>query len=187
MKTIFLILIQIFIVFHVHNTGKNFYNNRIKQNKTTPKIYDIGEKYIPDLSHVYQLHILLNMISILPLCFGTDVFNEFLLYFTTIILIRHIFISVTILPKNKNCDDKNLDISNFLFGHCYDKIFSGHYATIALLSLILLKYGYNKIFLILLNILTAFLIIATRSHYSIDILVAGLMSIIVYQNKLTFF
>lgn len=186
MLSIYLIILSIIINYYVHTEAKTFYNKRIIEKKIQPKIYDIGEKYIPDLSNNHILHRISDIIVlILPLCFGQNILKKHASYIIPIFLIRYFFISLTILPKNKSCDDNSMGIHNYIFGHCYDKIFSGHFAVIFLLSLILYDNGYNYIFLILLNIINTFLILAIRSHYTIDIAVAAIVVIVSYQNKLT--
>jgi hypothetical protein len=180
-----LLIINIVIVYWVHKEGDAFYSNRISQKKIHPKIYDIGLKYLPDFSKIKFFEFLSHFIAfILPFCFGKKVYIEFLSYAIPVILIRYIFISLTILPKEKTCDNKSFGPINFLIGHCYDKIFSGHFASGVLLSLILLKNGYNPIYLGIFNILNALLIISLRFHYTIDIVVAALVVLLVYQNKM---
>ena len=101
--------------------------------------------------------------------------------FLTILAIRSITIVTTILPKTTSRCSSN----HILNGHCYDFIFSGHFSLGLLTSLVLLENGkINQLFFFLFNILHGLLIVATRSHYTIDVLVGGLVTFIVYQNNL---
>ncbi len=183
---VILICVHILTVHHVSNTGYSFYNNRIQKGKINPKVYDIGVKYTPNLSNYKSLEYLSHFFAyILPLLFGIDVFREYLQYYIVITLLRYLLNILTILPKEKHCDDK-ISIFNYIFGHCYDKIFSGHFASLFLLSLILFD---NKIItsiplLTIFNVFNALLILSLRFHYTIDIIVAILVTIIVYQNNI---
>jgi hypothetical protein len=175
---ILLFFVNVLLTWNVHYQGKKFYDTRINDGKVTPKVYDIGMKYIPDISSNIKIIYLIDTISILiPLTIyliNKGVFLRFITVNLYIYTIRLVFLNLTILPKDKNCDDNSFNINNMFFGHCYDKIFSGHFAIVFLASLYLFKYRYiNNILLIaFLNVVYAILIIATRSHYTVDIAVS---------------
>ena len=197
------VTLVIFFLFFIYATifvvekGDAFYSN--ENNNHTAKIYDLGEHHTPDLSESRYYNIISNaldlFIMVFPLVFGFEVFREFIGYFIVIILIRSIFTSVTILPPSKNTFTdlgpikERVYSASLLLGHDYDKIFSGHYSVIFLTSLILYRRGLlgsnsRKVLIVLVNVITAFLIIALRYHYSIDILVAIVVCLVVFQNKL---
>jgi hypothetical protein len=93
-------------------------------------------------------------------------------------------IHFTILPKDKKCDIKNSSVYN---GGCYDKVYSGHFAAVFICLLTLYKNKYINIFtLVFLSMVMAFLLILTRAHYTIDIVVAFLVVCVVYQNNINF-
>lgn len=182
----FLFLFNLLFVYLVHTEGSSFYKNRINKGKTSPKVYDIAAKYLPNLSHIQWLEYFAHFIVlVLPFLFGSNVRNEYFSYIPIIFFIRCFFLFITILPKEKHCDDSELTISNFVFGHCYDKIFSGHFSMITLIMLILLKFKQ-------INILTfgfatisyGLLILMLRFHYTIDLVVAFVITILIYQNKI---
>lgn len=175
-----------FFLYTAHYQGSNFYNNRIKKQKTRPMIYDISCKYLPNLSSSKVLEYSAHFIAfILPFAFGAAVRNEYFSYIPILFLIRSLFISITILPKEKHCDDSKFSLSNLFFGHCYDKIFSGHFVTMNLISLILLsKNQINIITFFFMNIIYAFVILLLRFHYTIDLIVGFLITLLIYQNKL---
>lgn len=180
----FYTLIHFAFVYNCHINGSMFYNNRINNGKITPKVFDIGIKYTPNLSNNKLLHMLNDFIAIgIPFLFGNEVFYEYVKYFLVIVLIRDIFTNVTILPKDKECKDTELSMYSFLTGHCYDKIFSGHFSSFFLLTLILLQKGIIKsTFAIVINILYGLLIISLRSHYTIDIIIAAVVVLSVKTN-----
>lgn len=180
-----------FLSYMVHKLGSAYYISRVKQNKTTPKVFDIGHKYIPDLSENKILEILSHILAYSPLFYFYFYHRELLDTYVglniTILFIRSIFIFVTILPKHKTCDDSIYTLKNLLIGHCYDKIFSGHFSS-TLLGLLILQSN-NIISLsvsCVLGALQALLIIATRSHYTIDILVAFYVTWTVFKLNLHF-
>ena len=163
--------------------GKRFYDDREERGKTTAKIYDISHKYLPDISKVPYIELLANSIILLPLLLNSGDRQDYVSYLLVILAIRAVFISSTILPKNKSCSD-TVGISTFIFGHCYDKMFSGHFAAVFLFSLI---YSKHTVWLVLLNILNTLIILMRRSHYTIDILGSFFITLFVFQNKLKAF
>ena len=173
-----------------HSQGKNFYQNRKDLGKTTPKVYDISMKYLPDLSNIRWLHYIYNIvfvIMLLPIIGNKEIAIEFLKYFLVVLVLRYIINVITILPKDKYCDDENLTINNYIFGHCYDKIFSGHFAISVLLGYIMYNAGIVSLnTVILFNIINALIILLLRYHYTVDLVVAYLIVTILYQNQIKF-
>jgi hypothetical protein len=167
-----ILLINILFVYMSYLNGKTFYDDRIKNNKTTPKIYDIGHKYLPDYSYYNETHVLMNIFVFLPLLFNLSLFSDYLSYLLPVLMFRYITINSTILPKSKTCDDSDFGILHILHGHCYDKLFSGHMASSIITSLLLYKKNIvtNLKLLSIYNLTSAFLILVTRSHYTVDIL-----------------
>lgn len=175
------------MAFVVHKQGSDFYKNRSNDKKTTPKVYDIFHKYLPNMSSNNVLSFVANMVLLLPFVFGSSVAKEHMSYFALILLARSLFNISTILPKNKLCSDDSYTFYNVVFGHCYDKIFSGHFASGVLLSLILFRNGIltNAPFLLVgLNVINALCILLLRWHYTVDILVALFVTIVFYQNNI---
>lgn len=165
--------------------GKKFYEDRELRKKTSVKIYDISHKYLPDFRDIPYYSFLENSIIFLPLMLKNKDKILFARYIITIMIIRALFTVSTILPKHKKCND-DININTFIFGHCYDKMFSGHFAFVFLFSLIVYNGDYNAspIMLTLLNTVNAFIILTNRSHYSIDILTSLFVTSYVFQNKL---
>ena len=136
--------------------------------KNTNDIYDVGHNLFKNIS---KYHFIINMILVfilLPLCFHHDMLINFLYYISIIVLLRMITISLTILPKDKHCNH-----STYLFGGCYDKIFSGHTACVFLACLIYIQYGYIPSYVgYIVSIIYGCLMIAGRGHYTIDVVLA---------------
>jgi hypothetical protein len=188
--TIFIIVILYFILYRIVSNkleiiGSTYYNGRIEKNKTTPKIYDIAHKYLPDLNQYDMLHHLITIIFVIPIMFNWNMLNEYLGYWVVIFLIRTITIIVTILPKYKHC--KEYDEITMFLGGCYDKIFSGHFSSVFLATLLYLKYGWITMpSLVIINLINSLSILLSRGHYTIDLIVAIFVTLFVYQNNLTF-
>jgi hypothetical protein len=166
----------------LEKTASSYYENRIINNKITPKVYDISHLYLPNLYKYYDIHNLITVIFMIPLLFNFNMLQEYLSYWIVIFIFRSITTRVTILPKYKECkvnNDMQID------GGCYDKIFSGHFASVFLATLLYLKYNWiNLPVLILINFINSISILTTRSHYTIDLIVALIFTLFVYQNNL---
>lgn len=175
---IFFIVIHSLVVYSVHFNGKTFYNNN------EIKIFDISHKYLSNLSNNDFAIYLNDIIAIsAPFLFGREVFFEFIEYYPVILIIRCLMNYVTILPKNKHCKDDEFGIKNLIKGHCYDKIFSGHFTITLLVALIVYnnKIITNKLPILLYLLFHIILILATRSHYTIDVIVAFFVVTWVYN------
>lgn len=189
--SIIYISFHIYLTNHVQETGDEFYNNRIENKKVVPKVYDIMHKYIPYWEDNLGIGNSICLISLIPLFYvnKAQIYFDFIILLLIINLIRDITINVTILPKDKFCD--NSKIHNLLYsftGGCYDKIFSGHFAFILLLSLLYNSYNVikNIPFLVLWNVLNAFIILMIRSHYTIDIIVSLFICLGVYNEYIKY-
>ena len=189
-KSRYLLLIVILVVFlftnkyvldYIEHTGDNFYMN---QSSHFPTIYDIlheGLPHIPMLEHMSDVICIILLLSLVVL--DRTMFYYFLGFILTIFIIRSVTIFVTVLPKNKKC---NVKYANMFRGGCYDKIFSGHFATGLLATLMLYSSNYISMLLLLfVNFLNALFIILSRNHYTIDIIVALFITLFVYTNNLT--
>jgi hypothetical protein len=189
MKTFIIFIIYIlynsYISDKMENIAYNYYNTREKNNKTTPKVYDIAHKFLPNLNKYNNIHHIITTIFILPILLDFNILQEFLGYWIVIFIIRSITILVTILPKHKECQYNGKTIFHGLFGGCYDKIFSGHFASVFLATLLYLKYNWiNLPILILINLINSIFILLVRGHYTIDLIVALFITLFVYQNNL---
>ena len=173
---ILVVLLHIFTVNFVSQKGKECH----------PEIHDVIQDRLPDISDKIWPIIFENIILIIPFLAGWSVASEFFNYYVVIIAVRTVFNIVTILPRDKNCDDSYIGPLHYVKGYCYDKIFSGHFSYVFLISIILYKRGIftNVPLLALFNTLYALLIIAMRSHYTVDILVAIPVILTLYQNKI---
>lgn len=150
-----------------------------KQHFKTSNIYDVGHKVLPNLHHHEYIINYILYIGILVLIFTNNIIH-FLKIFFIILIIRFLFTQITVLPKMKHCK-----INHFSpFGYCYDKIFSGHVSFIFLCTLFLLETKYISIYtLIVVNLINSILIISTRAHYTIDVIIAFMITYLMFQHK----
>lgn len=156
--------------------------------KDYPPLYDIIISNTPDLSKYHYIpNILMFFISVfllIPLFFKNyKLFISFFKYFSIIVLLRTITTQVTVLPPQTECKYEKNFFNIFymcLNGHYIDKIFSGHTSASLLIVLLYFRYNIldkNLLYLLLgLQILLAFSLILTRSHYTIDILIAYIIT-----------
>lgn len=174
-------LIYLVSLRYVYNTGKNFYKNKEDQ-----RIYDVAHKHLPNYFHYKFLKDVWLLILLWP-CFTADnpkeIMREIFGFALVLVVLRSFTTAVTILPKtDSRCDSENR--INWM-GSCYDCIFSNHTAIGFIITLILLK---NEVFtlqsLFLFNFINIFLILSTRSHYTVDVIFAIIVTLFVYQNDL---
>jgi len=162
---------------NINSFGKKYYPHPIH-------IYDLGFDYLPNLNKFAYIS---DIIVVLSCLFLPGIFTKFIYLIIPIFLIRAITIHLTLLPSVENCHIPSVIYSKF-FGGCYDKIFSGHFAIVFLITLLLLEKSYISLYaLTLINFLHGLFIIAVRNHYTIDIVVSFFVTLCVYLlfHKLT--
>ena len=179
------ILIHAYLNYTAQQSAISFYDERINNNKTNPKVYDIMHKHLPYWKNNDWLNNLICILTLIPLFYtnNEDMYFDFVALLLIVNINRDITINLTILPKNKECDlSKRNYLYQGLLGACYDKIFSGHTAFVFLLTLL---YYSNSVItnvpvLILWNIFNAISILLIRAHYTIDVVVSFLVCYVVF-------
>lgn len=171
----------------VARIGKRFYSNA-HWDTESPRVFDLGHHIVPDRSQTTSLWYLNDGLAIAA--FGLAyVFKlySFYAYWLLLVAIRGVANLATILPKDERCDDGAFSFTHLLNGHCYDKIFSGHFATVFLFTVLALRnYGSPVVCGAAGTSLFAYavLMLAIRSHYTIDILVSVAVVFAVLQVPL---
>ena len=190
----YIIIVAIILHFlctsYVWETGTMHY---ITNNNTN--IYDIIHNNTPDYSrfnYTKNLYLLLFFIPIISNInlITSNIILEFIIKFCIVLIFRSIFMVTTILPKQNGCSVKSLGWFDMTIGGtCYDKILSGHFAFGLLLTLMMFKYNFVKpdryYYFIILNIVHAIILAVTRSHYTLDIVLALFVTLIInygYDN-----
>ena len=169
-----------------HILGTNHYKNRVFE------IYDIVHQNTPDL---YEFEYVVDaLVFFIGGCFyflpnGSKVFYEFSGKMLLLLLLRSITIFPTLFPKHKNCCcSSTLSWYQLIRGQCYDKIFSGHMSFTLLGTLYFLREGFITPFSFgLLNSFAAATIIVTRSHYTVDVILAFIITYFVFNGPYSVF
>jgi hypothetical protein len=189
-KTLETILYIVFILFIINCStyitnwlGKEFYEREVRVNS----VFDVFHEYTPDF-HKFEVFINIIPFTILGCLFfcgiSLDSIKEFAWKLLLIYAIRALTVITTILPKHEKCDYEvgSFSISTFI-GGCYDKVFSGHMALTLLGTLIYYRENYISFSsFAFINMVEAALIILTRAHYTIDVLLAILITYLVYDG-----
>lgn len=144
--------------------------------KCEKPLYDFLHKVIPNLKR-YEL-----LIDLVPILLGVamlylymydnldeKLIRDAIVYYSTLMIIRALVYSSTILPS-PTCSKGQ---QNATTGGCHDCIYSGH--TVATLILAYSLYQHNPDYLaalVVYCILGSLLIIGTRSHYTVDVIIA---------------
>jgi hypothetical protein len=157
------------------------------QQKT--ELYDVLHKLLPDLV-VNEWLIQIIPLGLLTFAFfqsnGFTILREFFFKLLIVLAIRLLTTFGTILPKQETCRS-DFSLISLINGGCYDKIFSGHQAITTLLSLELLKYKDIDLSVFTgLNLTEAFLLVSTRAHYTVDVLLGFIISYLVYDGEYKF-
>jgi hypothetical protein len=157
--------------------------------QTYAPLYDIVQRnfsnlqryrIIPEILHVIPVIILILYIIIGNSDTSTKAINKFLITHGPLMALRGIFFSVTLLP-----DSSEMCLESGHIGSCFDLIFSGH-STIMLLCTMITHEFFNisTLFysiLMIKNLITCFMIIVCRNHYTIDVLISIFMTYFIYH------
>lgn len=180
------VLAHVVSTYTVHKIGQYHYHPSKSTKRTIDKVWDVCHKSLPDM---HQLEFITTAFFIVPitlvLCSSSrsDIIKDIFVYFPLVMIIRAFMIFATILPRHKKCNSEKLTWESFFVGHCYDKIFSGHFALTLLMTLALHRYNtISTVSVVMLNLINAFLILMTRSHYTNDIVVAFFITFAIYNN-----
>jgi hypothetical protein len=185
-----------------NNSEKTIKNNSKKTIKNN-SIWDIIHSNFPDYSEYNYTKNWYLIFFFIPIIFNIhnisfDFIYEFFIKFMILIFFRSLTIISTILPRNCELNlklNKKTDFWNVIYhktigGGYYDKCFSGHTAFGLLLTLLLFKYNFlqtnlfNITLYTIFNIIHFFLIAVTRSHYTVDVVVAIFMTLWVHGIRI---
>lgn len=184
---VLLLLVFIFASNYItHLLGKWHYEH----NEPDGKIFDILHHITPDLQVYAKYNDTILVLTILSFLFvpkSVSILKEFLAKFILIMFVRALTTMSTILPKQSECRSE-MGWINMFKGQCYDKVFSGHTAFVLLATLIYLRENIISVpVFFLVNLLNITSIILTRSHYTIDVILAIVITYLVYDGDYTVF
>ena len=143
----------------------------IKINKNIENILYKLNEFIPVLCILFYIYLCINNNNI-------NAISYFLLGISVIFIIKCIISLCTIIPDaSQKCKIKLLN------GSCNDLLCSGHFSIVFLIYLLIIKYKLmnknNNYLVLLIVILYGFIPIITKKHYTIDILVATIIILLV--------
>lgn len=138
----------------------------------SPPLKDVLHDVLPDWSRSpdtrdYILSVLILPINFLAIDKKLEFFLEFWEYFLQIITFKAIAIFFTQLPSSNQYCHKTNNVK-----HCYHQSISGHNSFVFLLFLMYARYGLmsNSLMNYLPCLIYAMIVLATRAHYTLDII-----------------
>ena len=148
--------------------------------------HDVGYSLVPRMDVSPFVLNLVVLLSFLPLLLNPQMgaFSAFVTYYTIIMLIRAVTTNLTILPEDAECPHTDFTLGTLIQGHCSDKLFSGHQALVATLGIVCVQYGIvSGTVAIGYNAMVAYLLLASRSHYTVDIFLGALLLYLLILNN----
>eukprot|EP01060_Flectonema_neradi_P025540 TRINITY_DN3434_c0_g2_i1.p1 TRINITY_DN3434_c0_g2~~TRINITY_DN3434_c0_g2_i1.p1 ORF type:complete len:270 (+),score=11.15 TRINITY_DN3434_c0_g2_i1:45-812(+) len=190
----------------------NFTNDRMPNPVHTPPLRDVGFDIIPVirlqfitdamLGYFNATLVLLYLHAMIVegnLVKARGLWNRYFIVWGIAMYMRSVSIALTSLPPTDNHCQNPREISNiitntflgfFTFGgmniHCGDLMFSGH--TINIINALCHVLSYGKKFPIvtgtslLCSLMCVFLIIASRSHYTVDVYIACCITTLAFKS-----
>ena len=170
--SVIFLVIQVTTHIRVETLGHKNYSQ-------TPPLVDVVHTYLPDMSRYEKwidILVLLPVLAIVAMeCYGHGVDYESLVWCLMVVYcLRALFNIVTILPCPRA-------LHRFKsFGGKYTCIFSGHTAFLVVLSYFIFKrLPELKYHLMTFCLLGSLFIVMSRTHYTVDVLVAWLVVYVV--------
>lgn len=154
--------------------ASNYHTYLIGISQDNPPLKDCGHELLPNLSHYPYIRDIVLPFFVLPFILAfinkknvMPCFFEFWHYFLIIITLKAITIFFTYIPPSNTYCHLTRQLN-----HCYHQIFSGHNSFAFLSFLLYLKHDIVSFLYIFLVICYSILILMTRCHYSVDIIVS---------------
>jgi hypothetical protein len=168
----------ILILLAIVNTAFTYKADKFAKNVSvnTKPLFDFGHYLLPNTSQFRILNdIVPAVLLIVAYTSRSSELSKLTKALVFAVLMRIVTVYSTILPSStRSCKFAGI------IGGCHDKIFSGH-TTVAILCSFFLSKTYPKYtnHLILLNFLLLMSIISSRDHYTIDVLIALIISVLI--------
>jgi hypothetical protein len=183
-----MLIIGIFVLYLIYSHFVNIYLDTVGKDHydDDTRVYDLCHTYLPNYEKyefIGNIYIIIILLFVFKSSKYISIIFDLIAFIIPIYFIRSILTLITVLPKSSECN-YNQSFA-FINGGCYDKIFSGHSAFLFILTLLLNKYKIiNFATLIILNIINVSIILLTRTHYTIDVIVSFLVCYIIYTNNI---
>lgn len=167
--------------------------NTVWQEMDTPPLYDLGHNALPLVPKLYADVVVVAIVAYFVLRWGLrypKTLENYLWIVTVLFVGRVVMFSVTQMPparpecsSKKAGDPKHFRVLKKTWKQCTDLIFSGHslHAVLVLMFVLYLaKSTLEKVVVTVAVAIALVLIIASRIHYTVDVLLATLITILVF-------
>ena len=148
-------------------------------------IFDAAHAVLPDLRENAALgfaHTYLTPILVVVCAARAGLLAPYMRRTVAALLVRLVLTTVTVLPDTGECATERLTLAEYLVGHCYDKMPSGHFIVAGTLLWMLYKRGsLSGTAAGLLAALVAGCILMLRHHYTIDVAGGAMLILVVDQ------
>lgn len=137
-------------------------------------------RLLPEITHVIPVFTLIGFLCYNQDSISVDALVKFIRKHSALLISRAILFSVTLLPDSSQMCNRSEHI-----GSCFDLIFSGH-SSIMILSTYIINEFFKpsfklKLLLSLNNIITCILIVLSRNHYTVDVILSAVMTDYIYR------
>ena len=169
-------------------------NNISLPEGVTPKLFDVGHYLFPEISTFYPDILFFSLLTYFIFRWRNnhDLLKAFFLICSSLFFIRLLTFPVTQIPPAFNeadCFKPSADGPWIFFtfyssSTCVDYMFSAHAFHLTVISLITLynsKNYFERILIPLSAIINLMIIIASRMHYTVDIVIGFVLSILIYS------
>lgn len=165
----------------------NYHTYQIGVECNERPLFDALHEMLPDLSRWVYIRDLILPVFLIPLVFvgnKSAFIGDFINYFLVIITFKAITIFFTFIPpSHPECGKKKY------VNHCFHQMLSGHNSFMFLLFLLYVKHGVvvgdeMLLFGFIMVIMYACLILMTRAHYTVDILVSFIIVYLLLQIEI---
>lgn len=165
------------VVASVGGTALSFHIGKRRYGRRTPELFDAAHAVLPDMransALVFATSYVMPLVVVVC-AVRSGVIAPYMRRAAVALIVRAVMTNVTILPSE--CDIERLTLVEYMQGHCYDKIPSGHFIVAGTLIWMLYKRGMLSAGAsALAGGAVAVCILLTRSHYTIDIVVSALL------------
>jgi hypothetical protein len=167
-------ILTLLLVYMINNMFTVYVEKYIRENhKQRKPLLDVGHKFLPN---TYKFRFINDIIPLILVIVSILTIKDRSTYATVVtmcIILRTLCIYCTVLPPTH----KKCDYDGSYVGGCYDKLFSGH-ITLCVISSLFLSAAYPTLskFLFLINIFEAISLIASRDHYTVDVVLGVIIS-----------
>jgi hypothetical protein len=187
------VLIVLALALHLFVTQFTYKKGSELELLTKENYYDIIHHNFADYTKYHYTKNWITALFVIPFLLRPRLLSKIIWIIPLILIIRSVFTSVTIFPATRE-NNHNLKLKkppqtliDYIIGDNFDRMFSGHIAFAVISSYFFLtQISQTPLSLALtvgLNLIHAFIIVVTRSHYTIDVLNSGVITYLILFKK----